>query len=1106
MEKVLPGSRLSTGRFYVQLLILIVFMSVATTARAQVVVHRVNAGGPVTEAGDITYPDWSEDRQAAADPPPIQFANKGIPSPFVNEDVAGDQTAGRNKETNFAAITDPAVVQDLFKTQRWDPSPPEQHLIYSFPVASERSYNVVLYFSEMFGSGVNSREFDIVIEGETVESAFDILEETGALDKVAVVREYKVGVGDESLDIEFINAGTDLVPVISAIEIVDLSTTNQTPEIAGVNTQFNEVLDEISLQVEAGDPDAELSKKASHALSYFAENLPAGLAINEDTGLISGVIDAAAGGLYDVRVIVADNGIPSAGAIIHFDWHVASGEPEVANALQDLERLVSDPDDQFDLNTVFSDPAGLPMEYSVDTNTEPGVVSAGVTDNLLTLDYLAVGTSEITIIAKNSVGLAGMDVFSVTVGSDGTPEALVQVTPGAGLGGSTFNGGAFVVKNNSTEGVRIESLVIDLSNSIFPDMVFDPLGDAGDSGAKCVTPDSGAETTGYVVPGDPCADPFDDANEGGYHVMKIAFDDFDAGETFTFSVDVDPTSIKGNANVGEAGSVAGIELMGSLVEINFSEGSTLSNDLIYDGVSQGTSEAVLKESPAAAPSIALNGVVGPTAIVSDPAQDIIVSGPPGAEVWLVQLDGRLNLFGVPDDGFDIEEFEANEAIQNTWDYAGTIEGDGDVAIPVTLRKSIKDGNGPGGLNHFIAVVIDDFAGRTSNKLVIELLAEAKVDFAAGWNLIGLSYIVGDNNYNTLFAAASPISQPYSWNGSGYVQDPTLDPGKGYWLEVTTPGEVTIEGSQITSVTVDVLAGWNMISGPSCVFDMANLQDPSAVAIPGTLYRFSGSYSNANTLVPNVGYWIEASGPGSLEFDCAHLAGPSKREAELIVAHAPFGVLRVSNEHARAADLYFGAELDDPLALAGYSLPPIARSGLDVRFSDNSRLLEGAEGIVKVNTDEFPLYVEMTTRPEGSVEQYYLDAYTNDGSLTSYALYEGETVTISDEKVTALNVRTTPLEVQTIPEHFALDGNYPNPFNPTTNLIFDLPEDATIRVQVYDLLGRNVMEIGATEMAAGAGRQLQLDASSLASGTYVYRMLAEMASGHIVQSGRMTLLK
>ena len=104
------------------------------------------------------------------------------------------------------------------------------------------------------------------------------------------------------------------------------------------------------------------------------------------------------------------------------------------------------------------------------------------------------------------------------------------------------------------------------------------------------------------------------------------------------------------------------------------------------------------------------------------------------------------------------------------------------------------------------------------------------------------------------------------------------------------------------------------------------------------------------------------------------------------------------------------------------------------------------------------------------------------------------------------MRTTPLEVQTVPETFALNGNYPNPFNPTTNLVFDLPEDATIRVEVYDLLGRSVMEVSAVEVAAGAGRQLQLDASSLASGTYVYRVHAEMASGRSIQSGRMTLLK
>ena len=40
----------------------------------------------------------------------------------------------------------------------------------------------------------------------------------------------------------------------------------------------------------------------------------------------------------------------------------------------------------------------------------------------------------------------------------------------------------------------------------------------------------------------------------------------------------------------------------------------------------------------------------------------------------------------------------------------------------------------------------------------------------------------------------------------------------------------------------------------------------------------------------------------------------------------------------------------------------------------------------------------------------------------------------------------------IPESFALNGTFPNPFNPTTRIQFDLPERAEVRVAIYDMLG------------------------------------------------------
>lgn len=93
-----------------------------------------------------------------------------------------------------------------------------------------------------------------------------------------------------------------------------------------------------------------------------------------------------------------------------------------------------------------------------------------------------------------------------------------------------------------------------------------------------------------------------------------------------------------------------------------------------------------------------------------------------------------------------------------------------------------------------------------------------------------------------------------------------------------------------------------------------------------------------------------------------------------------------------------------------------------------------------------------------------------------------------------------------PLAFSLQGNYPNPFNPTTTVRFDLPQTADVRVEVYDLMGRQVMTTPVRTVAAGSDRALQIDAGALASGVYVYRLVADAPGLLHTATGRMMLVK
>ncbi len=76
----------------------------------------------------------------------------------------------------------------------------------------------------------------------------------------------------------------------------------------------------------------------------------------------------------------------------------------------------------------------------------------------------------------------------------------------------------------------------------------------------------------------------------------------------------------------------------------------------------------------------------------------------------------------------------------------------------------------------------------------------------------------------------------------------------------------------------------------------------------------------------------------------------------------------------------------------------------------------------------------------------------------------------------------------VPVSFGLDANYPNPFNPTTVVSYQLPVASTVRIIVYDILGREV-KVLVNEFKPAGTYSIRFDASSLASGTYLYRLIA-----------------
>lgn len=126
----------------------------------------------------------------------------------------------------------------------------------------------------------------------------------------------------------------------------------------------------------------------------------------------------------------------------------------------------------------------------------------------------------------------------------------------------------------------------------------------------------------------------------------------------------------------------------------------------------------------------------------------------------------------------------------------------------------------------------------------------------------------------------------------------------------------------------------------------------------------------------------------------------------------------------------------------------------------------------------------------------LTAYATDGSALAVVGEDGD-----------ISVVPTSIEATILPEQFVLHANYPNPFNPTTTLAYDVPEATALRLEVFDLLGRRVTVL-LDDVQPPGWHQIQWDASRMASGVYFARMIAQntQTGRQQIQTQKMLLVK
>lgn len=285
--------------------------------------------------------------------------------------------------------------------------------------------------------------------------------------------------------------------------------------------------------------------------------------------------------------------------------------------------------------------------------------------------------------------------------------------------------------------------------------------------------------------------------------------------------------------------------------------------------------------------------------------------------------------------------------------------------------------------------------------------------------------------------------------------------------------------------------------------------------------FGGTYGANSGIIDSqedVGGWPELlSAAYPQDSDGDGMPDEWENENELDPQNPDDGKLIASNGYSNLENYIHSIQEQGDFTPAPGNLAlisPIGKSGVSVQpeftwtqatFADSYdlQIREGAgdwADVVYETTVEDTLYAfPADSQLAGNDTFFWRVRGKNDtgtGQWTGYEFFETE-MTTSTENGSG------------VPQEFTLSQNYPNPFNPTTNISYGLPQVAHIEMKIYDMAGREVAQILDESQAAGV-HTIQFDASSLASGVYIYRLTATSAenSGNTMFSltRKMTLIK
>ncbi|MCB0263427.1 MAG: T9SS type A sorting domain-containing protein [Calditrichaeota bacterium] len=166
----------------------------------------------------------------------------------------------------------------------------------------------------------------------------------------------------------------------------------------------------------------------------------------------------------------------------------------------------------------------------------------------------------------------------------------------------------------------------------------------------------------------------------------------------------------------------------------------------------------------------------------------------------------------------------------------------------------------------------------------------------------------------------------------------------------------------------------------------------------------------------------------------------------------------------------------------------------IRIATENMFYGGDENVNARSTIDFDAAGNIVFM-ENSNEHSFFISPPGDGANNSFTTTAPDTFTVTGV-ITGIEHNNGVIPMAT-----ALQDNYPNPFNPSTVIPFDLRENTFVTLNVYDMLGRKVATLVNGQLGAGSYK-VDFDAANLPSGYYIY----DLKAGNFSASKKMLLTK